>query len=216
MKIPPAGEIEIWSAALDRDSWVKICRPLLSDNELERAERFRFEHLRRRYTIAHGFLRDVLGRYLGRPPQELVFETGEHGKPFIPGTALQFNLSHSEELAACAVTSGRSVGVDVEFIRDVPELDAIATRFFTGGERERIGRADDRRQAFFECWTRKEAYIKAVGGGLSIPLTSFDASAAVEGWALADWTPGIGYAGAVALEAKITRCDLRTWQPPIP
>ena len=213
MKIPPAGEIEIWSAALDRDSWVEICRPLLSDNEREHAERFRFEYLRRRYTIAHGFLRDLLGRYLGTPPEEIAFESGEHGKPFVPGTDLQFNLSHSENLAACAVTSGRSVGVDVEFVRTVPELDAIAARFFTVGERERIVRAEDRLRAFFECWTRKEAYIKGVGGGLSIPLTSFDASVAVKGWALADWMPEKGYAGAVALEGEITRLDLRTWQP---
>ncbi len=216
MRIPPPGEIEIWSAALDREPWVEICRPLLGDNERERVARFRFEYLRRRYTIAHGFLRDLLGRYLGTPPEKLAFETGAHGKPFVRGTTLRFNLSHSEDLAACAVTSGRSVGVDVEYIRPVPELDAIAARFFAGGERERIGQANDPSRAFFECWTRKEAYIKGVGGGLSIPLTSFDTSTAVEGWAFAEWAPGRGYTGAVALEEAITRLEVRTWSPQVP
>jgi 4'-phosphopantetheinyl transferase len=207
------GAVHIWSAALDDDARAEACRPVLSGDEHARADRFAFEHLTRRYIIAHGFLRDVLGRYLGAPAADVPFATGEHGKPCVPGAELQFNLSHSGDLAVCAVTLGRAVGVDVEFIRPVEELDAIVGRFFAAGEGARIRAAADRERAFFECWTRKEAYIKAVGGGFSIPLTSFDTSLDVPGWTFTELPHWPGCAGAAAVRGGMGRLSFFQWPP---
>jgi 4'-phosphopantetheinyl transferase len=205
------GAVDVWNASLDEDPCVEACLTLLSDDERARLERFCFEHLRRRYAIAHGFLRDVLGHYLGMDAAAIPFETGAHGKPSVPGTEIQFNLSHSGDLAVCAVTRGRRIGVDVECIRSVAEIDAIVGRFFAAGEAERIRAAAVRERAFFECWTRKEAYIKGVGGGLSIPLTSFDTSGPVEGWTLMDLPPFGDYVGALAVEGAIQRLEVSRW-----
>jgi 4'-phosphopantetheinyl transferase len=203
--------VHVWSAALDDDGRVETCRQVLSDSERNRAQCFRFEHLRRRYVIAHGFLREVLGGYLGLAPAAVRFETGEHGKPFVSGAEVQFNLSHSGDLAVCAVTQARNVGVDVELIRPVHYLDAIVGRFFAAGEREKIGAALDRGRAFFECWTRKEAYIKGVGGGFSIPLTSFDTSLPVPGWTFESLPPFGNSVGAVAVEGPIHPLQVFRW-----
>ncbi len=203
--------VHIWSAALEDGAPIEVCRQVLSQGERDRAERFRFEHLRRRFVIAHGFLRDVLGGYLGMAPAAIRFETGEHGKPFVPGAEVQFNLSHSGDLAALAVTRARSIGVDVELARPVEWLDEIAARFFAAGEREKIAAAPDRDRAFFECWTRKEAYIKGVGGGLSIPLTSFDTSLPVPGWTFEGLPPFGNSVGAVAVEGPIQPLRVFRW-----
>ena len=206
-----ADAVHVWSAALDDAAQVEPCRAVLSAAERERAGRFHFEHLTRRYIIGRGFLRDVLGRYLGAGAAALEIETGEHGKPFVAGAEIQFNLSHSGDLAVCAFTRGRRIGADVECIRPVEEIDAIVGRFFTAGEAHKIRSAAVRERAFFECWTRKEAYIKGVGGGLSIPLTSFDTSGPVPGWTFAE-LPSFGdCVGAVAVEGPIRLLQVWRW-----
>jgi 4'-phosphopantetheinyl transferase len=205
--------VHVWSAALDEDTRLETCGAVLSATERARAECFRFEHLRRRFVIAHGFLREVLGRYLGVEASAIEFRTSEFGKPFVAGTEIQFNLSHSGDLAVCAVTRGRRIGVDVECIRPVEEMDGIVERFFTGGEGERIRDAPDRERAFFECWTRKEAYIKGVGEGFSIPLTSFDTSGPVPGWTFAELPPFGDYVGTVAVEGALTKLERWQWTP---
>lgn len=177
-------DTHVWIANLDchesiRDSfWTTLSHP-----ERERASRFGLGHLRQRFITAHGILRDILSRYIGVGPECLQFETDVYGKPSLVGAgqaeALKFNLSHSEERAACAVARNRRIGVDVERLREIPERESIAAHYFTRGEQGIINNfvtADEKNRAFLTCWTRKEAYIKAIGRGLSIPLPSFDTS----------------------------------------
>lgn len=135
--------------------------------------------------------------YLGGNPADLVFSYGPKGKPFIEGSRVHFNISHSLDLAVYAFGTGE-LGVDVEWIRDV-EIEAIARRFFTPGECAWILGSDTPAQAFFDCWTRKEAYIKAEGGGLSIPLDEFSVLEPLP-WQFNSWRPADGYIAAVAVK----------------
>jgi 4'-phosphopantetheinyl transferase len=152
----------------------------LSKAELDRANRFQFESDRDRFMVSRCSLREILSRYLDQPPAAIKFEHGEFGKPYIDslptGVGLSFNLSHSGEYILIAVGRNRKVGVDIEKIRPQVDLEGIARRFFSPNEVKSLIRFEDelRLEAFFRCWTRKEAYIKARGGGLSIPLDQFD------------------------------------------
>lgn len=151
---------------------------VLSEGERARAARFRFERHRDAFVAAHWALRTVLACYLDTNAAALRFESGDHGKPFLaqPSSDLRFNLSHSHEVAIVAVTSGREVGCDVEWISERVPVDALAARFFSPPEQAEIEALDPaaRRLAFFSCWSRKEAFIKARGEGLSLPLNGFD------------------------------------------
>jgi 4'-phosphopantetheinyl transferase len=150
----------------------------LSDDERARAERFVLERHRRRFVAARGTLRELLARELGERPRALRFEYGPHGKPRLRGAELGFNASHSQDLALYALARGRELGVDVEALREDVDHAAIAARFFSPSEREALRGtpADARAGAFFSIWTRKEAFVKLLGGGLAIPLDSFDVS----------------------------------------
>ena len=156
----------------------------LAADEQARAERFHFERDREHFIVARGVLRAILGRYLNRAPERLSFCYGAHGKPALAGEAgadaIRFNVSHSHGVALYAVTRGREVGIDLERIRfDLAVLE-IAERFFSRREVATLRTlpTEAQRQAFFRCWTRKEAYIKARGEGLSLPLDQFDVSLA--------------------------------------
>ena len=177
-----AGEIHVWAVSLDPAPGTveRLARSLAAD-EWERARRFRFDRHRRRYQVGRGVLRELLGAYLGMPAREVVFSYGPRGKPFLGGPAaaaagLSFNLSNSHELALVGLLRGPEIGVDVEFLKPMPELEQIAERFFSASERAALRElpADQKREGFFNCWTRKEAYLKAVGEGLAAPLDSFD------------------------------------------
>jgi 4'-phosphopantetheinyl transferase len=186
----------------------------LSDDERQRAARFRFDIHRRRFIAARGLLRQALSEYLGTPAHEIRFSYGAKGKPAIAGSPLQFNVSHSEEMAVYAFALEMPLGIDVEHIRPLDDLEAIAHRFFSPGEWTAIEamRPEKRIDAFFRCWTRKEAYIKATGDGLSYPLNKFDVSVtgpaqmlSVEGdlseaslWSMHDIALPEGYFGALA------------------
>ena len=150
----------------------------LSEDERQRASRFHFDTDRDRYVAAHASLRGVLSRYLQCEPRELKFSTNEYGKPFLSGHEIEFNLSHSGSLALIAVARGRKVGVDVEQIRADIEVESLAQRNFSPREVSELMALKDEQRVigFFNCWTRKEAYIKAQGLGLSLPLDSFDVS----------------------------------------
>jgi 4'-phosphopantetheinyl transferase len=197
---------------------------LLDHDELTRANRFHFEKDRRHFVVARGFLRVLLGRYLNRNPKQFKFNYGPYGKPALPGEGLlRFNMSHSHGIALYAVTEGRDVGVDVEYVRSDFTSDDIARRFFSPFEVENLCGlpTEERVSSFFRCWTRKEAYIKATGRGLSQPLDGFDVtlgpaeSAALlrtddgshERWSMANIEVGPGYAGAVAVEGPITKIE---------
>jgi 4'-phosphopantetheinyl transferase len=223
-------EIHVWCASLDQEpSRVEAFFHTLSADEQERAGRFYFERDRRHYTVGRGVLRHILGRYLALEPQELVFSYGPKGKPSLAQELvktsstvrdLRFNLSHSGGLALYACTYGRDIGVDIEQWRELEDAERIATRFFAAAE-VRVFSAlpmPDKMQGFFNCWTRKEAYIKATGDGLSMPLDCFEVSLIpgeparflrVNGdptetvrWSLRELYPAPGYVAAVCVEGQ--------------
>jgi 4'-phosphopantetheinyl transferase len=181
----PGGDVHIWSVSLEQPvARTHQLRQLLSNDKQDRAEHFHFERDRRRSIVVHGTLRTILGRYLDIESGRLQFHCGPHGKPYLmqelDHCVLQFNLAHSNEIAVYAFTCGRQVGIDVEYIRPIPDVEQIAVRFFSVGENAALCALPEslRLEAFFNCWTRKEAYIKAIGDGLSHPLNQFQVSLA--------------------------------------
>lgn len=175
------NQVDIWSIHLDgQERETQQCRRLLSPDEIQRADRFHFEKHRRRFTRARAAMRQILSGYTGLAAQELTFSYGPQGKPELAGTlencGVKFNLSHSEEMALLAVTQNQIVGADIELVDSEFASEGIAERFFSAGEVRRLNAlpASEKADAFFACWTRKEAYIKALGGGLSIPLDCFE------------------------------------------
>jgi 4'-phosphopantetheinyl transferase len=150
----------------------------LSEDEKSRAARFHFMADRERFISAHGCLRDVLSRYLPCEPDQFHFPTNSHGKPAVDGHKVEFNLSHSGDFTLIAIAQECRVGVDVERIRSGISSHVIAQQYFSASEFAELQSLPlkQRETAFFTCWTRKEAYIKAQGQGLSMPLESFDVS----------------------------------------
>jgi 4'-phosphopantetheinyl transferase len=240
------GEVHVWriwlSSHLPR---LDRLRPLLSADEHRQAERFYFQRDQQRFIVGRGLLRTILGQYLNVPPAELAFAYGPQGKPELgsaecvgiprrnsgefradAGTQLRFNVSHSHDLALVAVASGREIGVDVERVRPGPARERIAERYFSARETTLLRSlpADQQDQAFFRCWTRKEAYLKGRGAGLSIPLDSFEVSLlpgeAATLWSADDeamrWTlrglePAPHYLAALAVERDDWHLECGTW-----
>jgi 4'-phosphopantetheinyl transferase len=153
---------------------------LLSPPERQRAGRFRSAAHRKRYVVARARLRQLLAERLGAEPASIGILATDQGKPMLApehrASGLEFNLSHSFSLAVYAFARGRSVGIDVEQIREIPDSDDLAARFFSAAEAAayRATPAGGRDLAFLACWTRKEAFVKALGEGLSHPLDAFD------------------------------------------
>ncbi len=219
-------EVQLWTVSLDAPpDHGQSHLACLSEDERERAKRYRFEQDRSRFVAARAALRRILGGCVGLPAAEVVFEYGAYGKPALAGGLsgeVQFNLSHCEGLALIAVTSGRRVGVDLERIRSAVAKEALAERFFSDVEVAALRALPPEQQdeAFFACWTRKEAYIKARGDGLSIPLDAFSVSLIpgeppalldcsgfpddVGGWSLQSFTPAPGFVAALAVEGGDT------------
>jgi 4'-phosphopantetheinyl transferase len=222
-----ANHVHVWLAALDpgAEATESLCE-ILSDDERQRAARFRFQKDRDRFIVARSTLRNILARYLHSDPRRLRFEYGEHQKPFIESTRLRFNLSHSHRLALYGVALDKEIGIDIEHIRaDFASLD-IAERFFSPREVISLKSFPDcaRTEAFFNCWTRKEAYIKVRGTGVSHGLENFAVSLdeparllsdlsdpqAVSRYSLFNLRPAQEYAGAVAVEGQ--GLSLKFWQ----
>jgi 4'-phosphopantetheinyl transferase len=221
-----AGEVHVWLVRADDAALCKACcENLLATAERERAARFKFEKDRQLYTAAHAALRSILAGYLNVAPGDLEFESGRRGKPRLAPTftedKLEFNLSHSHEVALIAVTRKREIGVDVERIREDFAFAEIAERYFTTKEVSAIRALpqDLQRRAFYQCWTSKEAFLKARGVGLSGDLDEVEivlpgegpvqVKSMLPGWYLSELTPCDGYVGAVALEGKEfdLKCD---------
>jgi 4'-phosphopantetheinyl transferase len=216
------GEIHLWSIPLDPPAHLldELGRSL-SPDEWERARRFRFEIHRRRFIAGRGSLRALLAAYLGERPAALAFAYGDRGKPDLAGDPwLRFNLSHSEDLGLLGLVRGRPLGVDVEYRKEMSDLEQIASRFFSASENADLARVPTagKKEAFFNCWTRKEAYLKAVGVGLAAPLDSFVVTLvpgeeprmlSLEGdreraarWFYHHLEPAPGYVGALAIEGE--------------
>ncbi len=215
-----ARDLHVWTVGLDQPP--DVCARLetvLSSDERERARRFVFERDTRRFVVCRAALRRVLAQYTGTAPEALVFAYGDRGKPSLPEMpGLFFNVTHAASLGVIAVAA-TDVGIDVEALERNVEFEDLAARFFSAEEARELCAlpADARRAAFFNCWTRKEAYIKAIGDGLSCPLDSFAVTLRpsepalmrwIEGddesaWHLRAFTPAEGYVGAVAVRAPI-------------
>jgi len=167
------AETAAWSAPEDRQRLMR----LLSEEERARSQRFHFDQDRLAFLVAHGLVRMALSRYAPVAPAEWTFSADSYGKPSVatPASTLSFSLSHTRALVACAVVRGRPVGVDVEDASRPAPLE-IAERYFVPAERRDIFAADpdQRTRRFFEYWTLKEAYVKACGLGLSLPLDRFE------------------------------------------
>lgn len=228
---PAEGEIHVWRADLDlpRDRVGALERFLAAD-ELGRAKRFLVRSARDRYTVARAVLRNLLSRYVSTAPADLRFRYTEYGKPELahPATSIRFNVSHSHGLAVYAVTAGVPVGIDVEYLHRRATMDRlkIAHRVFSDREYNELASMPRYRrdEAFLACWTRKEAFVKAIGQGLSCPLDQFDVSVdpadppdlrathwdplEAGRWSMSSVDPGPDYIGALAVPArnpKITR-----------
>lgn len=172
------GEVHVWRIDLDgAASSIGILRSVLSPEERERAARFRTPELCHRWTAARGALRRILSTYTEIEPASLVFETGPQGKPALasPSGTVSFNLSHTSGLALLGITASGQIGVDAESVRPGIEVEDLSKRFFAPAEANEILALAPHAQlaAFFTCWTRKEAFIKAIGMGLSAPLDQF-------------------------------------------
>jgi 4'-phosphopantetheinyl transferase len=226
-------EIHIWCAVLDSPPYrIRRFVQLLSIDERTRAQLFHFERDRKRFIVGRGMLRMILGFYLNFEPSQLKFCYGKNGKPALADTfgkgRICFNLSKSDGVALFAFTGDREIGVDIEKIRDIPEMEQIAENFFSVRENE-VFRAlprSEKQEAFFSCWTRKEALVKAIGDGLSCPLDTFDVSLVpgdpamllrIEGdseaasrWSIQELEPAFGFAAAFAVTGR--RWRLHCWQ----
>ena len=212
------NRIVVWCVRLQTsDPVLSRLRQCLNGDEISRADRYLLEDHRRSFAISRGVLRILIGRYLQRPPESLEFTYGPAGKPSIAGPhRIQLNASHSGNLALFAFALDCPIGVDIEQIRPLPDMHTMAHRFFAPEEAADLASlpSDQQQRAFFNCWTRKEAYIKATGTGLSTPLAGFavtvrpaeaarllhiagDTTAAAS-WSLHDLAAPPGYAGALA------------------
>jgi 4'-phosphopantetheinyl transferase len=222
------GDVHVWRVELNQpEPLLEKFRETLEEQELDRASRFHFEKHRRHFTAGRGVLRQLLTQYLGTKPEQLRLSYGAYGKPALNGehkdSRLRFNMSHSHEVALFAFAEDRELGVDVEHVRTDFASEEVARRFFSRREVETFNALPrhDQVAAFFKCWTRKEAFIKVIGKGLSQPLDKFDVTLGqpaallwVSGddasrWSLYDLEVGGDYAGALAVEGQVSR--IRCW-----
>ncbi len=226
-------EIHVWCLDLKGSPGVEqALLEILSTDERERAKRFHFQKHRHRFVIARGILRVLLARYLQAEPHQLRFDYGPNGKPSLAESyaqaKLRFNLAHSHEVGLYAMVHNRAIGINIEFVREDFDVIALASKYFSPLEFSSLCSLPiaEQKKAFFNCWTRKEAYIKAVGQGLSLSLDGFDVSLApgvpaqllsIGGepqpalqWSLRELPVGSTYSAAVAVEGKIR--SLKCWR----
>lgn len=231
------GAIHLWRLSLTpSEKLIPAMAAILSEEQRRWSQRFRFDALRRRFIAAHAGLRHILAIYTGQPPDQLAFSLGEHGKPYLEGheegKGLQFNLSHSGDWALIGVVLDRAIGVDIERIREVPEMKSVARTVFSAREIDHLNRCDESEHeaVFFRIWTRKEAIIKAIGTGLATPLKKFSVIATgpideavfivsrdpvqFQHWSGRNLLVIDGYDAAVAVEGEML--PVQCWQGTLP
>lgn len=223
------NEVHIWLVQTNDPSIaLEDFESLLSSVERDRALRFKFGADRRRYVITHAALRSILSIYAKWPAEELQFASGPYGKPKLAAihskNRIDFNLSHSHEVALVAVTAAREIGVDVEWVRKDFAFGEVAKRFFTQREVAALHSLphDFQREAFYKCWTSKEAFLKAKGIGLSGELDEVEilfnrkdgvrVNGTIPNWALVELYPYAGYVGALAAQGPECRFKWFQWQ----
>jgi 4'-phosphopantetheinyl transferase len=225
-------EIHVWRASLVAEPELfDRLQGTLSPDERSRAARLVARRDSQRFTIARGILRKLLAAYLHRPAASLTFDYGPFGKPGVKelddaGAPIRFNASHSHDLFACCLSKGREIGIDVERLNSSLAGEDIARSFFSPSEVTELLTLPPelRAEGFFNCWTRKEAYVKARGGGLQIPLDSFSVSltpgrhaelnsADAARWTLLPFEPAWDYAGALVAEGKDWTARFFEWRP---
>jgi 4'-phosphopantetheinyl transferase len=225
--------VHVWRIALNPDDEVVVrLGATLSSDEVERADRFGGPMLRRRFVVGRAAMRSVLAGYLEAEPERITFAYGARGKPRLAGVGewLEFNLSHTEDLALCAITRGKAVGIDIERLRPMDDAGQIISRYFTPREQAEFFNYPQRERpaAFFRAWTRKEALLKATGDGLAslsntyeVPLADVgvermrlgDGAEAVRRWTLQDLDVGPGYFAALAVAGGLGEVLLNDWKP---
>jgi 4'-phosphopantetheinyl transferase len=219
------AEVQLWSIDIDPANHEPAeLLSLLSGDEKDRAKKFRFEKHRHRWIASRAMLRVILSEITRQTPESIIFKYGENDKPHIDcdegQTCWHFNLTHSADIALVAVTSIGPVGIDVEKVQPLSDVDAVVKRFFSLVEQDVFGELndDDRLNAFYSCWTRKEAYLKALGCGISSPTDKFDVAflpnsepqilaidgdkSAARDWILFDLAVAPEYVGALAIRSK--------------
>ena len=227
-----ATEVHLWGCSLDLPTAsLDEAYAVLAGDEIERARRYKFTRDQRRFVAARSFLRRTLAEYVSVSPPDLSFVYGTYGKPGLSpgpdGARVEFNLSHSGDVAILAITEGAVVGVDVEQVVPISNLQGMASRFFSMYENAALNQMppETRDFAFYCCWTRKEAFLKALGHGLAHPLDSFDVSLDVtyprlvavrrdreapSQWTLFHLCPVPGYVAAVAVKGSGARIVWRS------
>lgn len=228
------GEVHVWRTRLDGWPLSRVAElaQTLSSDEQARAARLVRPEDKSRFTIARAILRDILSRYTGVPPGELVFSQAQQGKPHLvqPSVALQFNVSHSADRMLAAVSDGPAVGVDIERLRALSDLMELAARFFAAREHSTLLSLEgwQRIRAFFDAWTRKEAVMKARGDGLTLPLDQVEVTllpgesprllrlagsvGEAECWSLHSVEVPEGFTAALAVEGGCERIIQRDWE----
>jgi 4'-phosphopantetheinyl transferase len=228
------GEVHVRIASLERrQSELRFFESILAKDEIDRASRFHFQKDRERFVAGRGLLRMILSSYVGVPPGEIIFTYGSRGKPGLQRQEgrqpIEFNLAHSNGTAIYAITQDRPVGVDIESVKHEFPIESVAERFFSKVEVAALRSLpeDVRRTAFFKCWTRKEAFIKALGDGLSCPLADFDVSLApgeparlldvrwaseeAHRWCMEDIDSVADYAAAIVFSGPQCRMHVSQW-----
>jgi 4'-phosphopantetheinyl transferase len=228
---PAWDEVHVWNASLDVPAEMTAYYwSVLSDDERTRAERFRFREHHRRFVVSHGVLRSLLGHYIGQCPRSLEFTFSRHGKPELKEDGeLRFNMAHSRDVAVFVLARDRRVGVDAEWMDPATDVLTIASRVFSSTENAAIRAlpAELQTTAFYRCWTRKEAYIKGRGDGLSLDLRTFTMSVhaghaalletlcdpeEARRWTMGTFEPDACYAGAFAVEGTFGQALLFEWE----
>ena len=230
-----SGTVHLWHGSLLQSPAVaEQLAATLSTDELTRAERFKFERHQRRFKVGRGMLRQVLAQYLACAPHEVQFEYGHQGKPKLAPAMtttvdLRFNLSHSVDMALLGITCQHEIGVDIECLDRKTDYLGIAERFFSPQEQILLAEVSPAHQslAFFNGWTRKEAFVKAVGEGLALPLDLFDVelrpnyparlldtrgkAQVIADWSLRAVPVEDGFVGALAVMGKVDQVENFTW-----